>query len=75
MPVVRYDIIYKYSHKDLMNPDGSKEKIFMGRSDLNEALALAVADMDIDILASLMVFSFGCVKREGKEIKIRASCE
>ena len=45
MPVVRYDTAHGYAHKDLMNPDGSKEKIFMGTSDLNEALT--VADMDI----------------------------
>ena len=45
VPIVRYDISHGYAHKDLINPDGSKEKIFLGVADLNEALTLA----DIDI--------------------------
>ncbi|MDI6754578.1 MAG: hypothetical protein QME78_09325 [Thermodesulfobacteriota bacterium] len=45
-PIVRYDTFHGYAHKDLINPDGSKEKIFMGLTSLNEALALA--DMDIN---------------------------
>jgi len=45
-PIVRYDTSHAYAHKDIMNPDGSKEKIFMGLSSLNEALAMA--DMDIN---------------------------
>jgi len=46
LPIVRYDTSHGYAHKDLINPDGSKEKIFMGVINLNEALALA--DMDIN---------------------------
>lgn len=46
VPIVRYDTAHGYARKDLMNPDSSKEKIFMGTSDLNEALT--VADMDIN---------------------------
>jgi hypothetical protein len=45
LPVVRYDTAHGYAHKDLLNPDGSKEKIFLGAADLNEALTSA----DIDI--------------------------
>lgn len=45
LPVVRYDTAHGYAHKDLLNPDGTKEKIFLGVVDLNEALTLA----DIDI--------------------------
>ena len=45
VPVVRYDTGHGYAHKDLLNPDGSKEKIVLGIADLNEALTLA----DIDI--------------------------
>ena len=45
VPVVRYDTAHGYAHKDLLNPDGTKEKIFLGAADLNEALTLA----DIDI--------------------------
>lgn len=46
MPVVRYDTAHGYVHKDLINPDGSKEKIFMGLTDLNEALTLADKDIN-----------------------------
>ena len=45
LPIVRYDTAHGYAHKDLLNPDGSTEKIFLGMADLNEALTLA----DIDI--------------------------
>ncbi len=43
--MTRYDTAHGYARKDLSNPDGSKEKIFLGTADLNEALTLA----DIDI--------------------------
>ena len=46
MQVVRYDTAHGYAHKDLINPDGSKEKIFMGVVDLNEALTLADKDIN-----------------------------
>lgn len=46
MPVVRYDTAHGYVHKDLINPDGSKGKIFMGLTDLNEALTLADKDIN-----------------------------
>ena len=46
MPVVRYDTAHGYAHKDLINPDGSKEKIFIGVIDLNEALTLADRDIN-----------------------------
>ncbi|MEK6678601.1 MAG: hypothetical protein AABY39_04200 [Nitrospirota bacterium] len=46
MPVVRYDTAHGYAHKDLMNPDGSKEKIFIGVADLNEALTMADKDIN-----------------------------
>jgi hypothetical protein len=45
VPVVRYDTANGYAHKDLLKPDGSKEKIFMGTGDLNEALTLADNDI------------------------------
>jgi hypothetical protein len=45
VPIVRYDTAHGYAHKDLMNADGSREKIFLGMANLNEALTLA----DIDI--------------------------
>jgi hypothetical protein len=46
VPIVRYDTAHGYAHKDLLNPDGSKEKIFLGVADLNEALT--IADIDIN---------------------------
>ncbi len=45
-PVVRYDTAHGVAHKDLINPDGSKEKIFLGAADLNEALSLADKDVN-----------------------------
>src|SRR4030065_773190 len=44
--IVRYDTAHGYAHKDLMNPDGSKEKIFIGVADLNEALTMADKDIN-----------------------------
>ena len=46
VPVVRYDTAHGYAHKDLINPDGSKEKTFLGEVDLNEALTLADKDIN-----------------------------
>lgn len=46
LPVVRYDTSHGYAHKDLINPDGSKEKIFMGVVELSEALTLADKDVN-----------------------------
>ena len=46
LPIVRYDTSHGYAHKDLLNPDGSEEKIFIGVTSLNEALVMA--DMDIN---------------------------
>ena len=46
MPIVRYDTSHGYAHKDLINPDGSKEKIFMGAVELSEALTLADRDIN-----------------------------
>lgn len=43
---MRYDTAHGYAHKDLMNPDGSKEKIFIGVADLNEALTMADKDIN-----------------------------
>lgn len=46
VPVVRYDTAHGYAHKDLINPNGSIEKIFMGLADFNEALTLADKDIN-----------------------------
>jgi hypothetical protein len=46
VPIVRYDTAHGYAHKDLMNPDGSKKKVFLGEADFNEVLTLA--DLDIN---------------------------
>lgn len=46
MPVVRYDTAHGYAHKDFIDPDGSKEKILIGASELNEALTFADKDIN-----------------------------
>lgn len=46
LPIVRYDTSHGYAHKDLFNPDGTKEKIFIGVTSLNETLVMV--DMDIN---------------------------
>jgi len=45
-PIVRYDTAHGFAHKDLINPDGSKEKIFLGTADLDEVLSLADKDVN-----------------------------
>ena len=45
LPVVRFDTAHGYTHKDLINPDGTKEKILMGDVSYNEILT--EADKDI----------------------------
>ena len=45
-PVVRYDTSHGYFHKDMISPDGSKEKIVIGVADLNEALTLSDSDIN-----------------------------
>jgi len=46
MPVVRFDTAHGYAHKDLINPDSTKQKIFMGDVSYNELLTKA--DQDIN---------------------------
>jgi len=46
MPVVRYDTAHGFAHKDLIDPDGSKEKILIGMVDLSEALTFADKDIN-----------------------------
>jgi hypothetical protein len=46
VPIVRYDTSHGYTHKDLINPDGTIEKVFMGTAEFKEALTLA--DVDIN---------------------------
>ena len=46
VPVVRYDTAHGFAHKDIIDPDGREEKIFIGIADLNEALILADKDIN-----------------------------
>ncbi len=46
VPIVRYDTAHGFAHKDLLNPDGSKEKILIGVVNLNEVLTLADRDIN-----------------------------
>jgi len=41
LPVVRYDTAHGYAHKDILHPNGHKEKIDLGSLTLKEALVLA----------------------------------
>ena len=45
MPVVRYDTAHGFAHKDLLNPDGTQEKIMIGETDWNEVLIMADEDI------------------------------
>ena len=45
-PIVRYDTAHGYAHKDLIKPDGGKEKVLLGIVDLNNALTLADKDIN-----------------------------
>jgi hypothetical protein len=46
VPVVRYDTAHGYAHKDILNPDGSKQKVILGEHAYEAALSLA--DLDIN---------------------------
>jgi hypothetical protein len=46
LPVVRFDTAHGYAHKDLLNPDGTKDKTLMGEVSYNELLS--EADKDIN---------------------------
>ncbi len=46
VPIVRYDTAHGFAHKDLINPDGTKEKILIGVVNLNEVLTLADRDIN-----------------------------
>ena len=45
-PVVRYDTAHGFMHKDLFQPDGSKEKIVLGSYNYNEGLVFADSDIN-----------------------------
>ena len=44
-PVVRYDTSHGFAHRDLMHPDGSKEKTDLLSTDLNICLTFAENDL------------------------------
>ena len=44
-PVVRYDISHGYAHRDLIHPDGRKEKTELLSKDLNVCLTYAENDL------------------------------
>ncbi|MDZ7699083.1 MAG: hypothetical protein U5R49_19850 [Deltaproteobacteria bacterium] len=46
LPVVRYDTAHGYAHKDIINPDGSKQKVILGEYGYEEALT--IADLDVN---------------------------
>jgi hypothetical protein len=44
-PIVRYDCSHGFFHRDVMNPDGSKEKKVIGIKNLDDALLYAEQDL------------------------------
>lgn len=44
-PVVRYDCAHGFFHRDVISPDGSKEKKAVGINDLEAALSYAEQDI------------------------------
>lgn len=46
VPVVRYDTAHGFAHKDILNPDGTSEKILLGDAGYNEMLAFADKDIN-----------------------------
>ena len=44
-PVVRYDCAHGFFHRDVISPDGSKEKKALAISDLETALSYAEQDL------------------------------
>ncbi len=48
LPVVRYDTSHGFVHRDLMHPDGSKEKTDMLSKDFNFCLTFAENDLRVN---------------------------
>jgi hypothetical protein len=45
IPVVRYDTVHGYAHRDILHPYESEEKTAMVVQDYNEAFTIAVNDV------------------------------
>lgn len=43
--IVRYDTHHGYAHKDIIHPNGSKEKLPLSHQDYNSAFTFAVNDI------------------------------
>ncbi len=46
VPVIRYDTAHGFAHKDILNPDGTCEKILLGNISYNELLTLVDKDIN-----------------------------
>jgi hypothetical protein len=46
VPVIRYDTAHGFAHKDILNPDGTSEKILLGNVNYNELLTFAERDIN-----------------------------
>ena len=46
-PIVRYDTSHSFAHKDIVHPDGTKEKQPLFLPDLNMAFTFAIQDLKI----------------------------
>lgn len=45
MSIVRYDTSHNFAHKDILYPDGTKEKVSLNFSDFGSALIFAQEDL------------------------------
>jgi len=45
VPIVRYDCSHGFFHRDILNPNGTKEKKTIGIKDLEDALLYAEQDL------------------------------
>ena len=45
VPIIRYDCAHGFFHRDVLNPDGSKEKKAIGIKNLEDALLYAEQDL------------------------------
>ncbi len=60
--IVRYDSWHGFAHKDIIHPDGKKEKVMLSFPDFNQALTFAIKDLK----ASWEWYRVGYKKEMGK---------
>jgi len=48
LAVVRYDTAHGFAHKDILRPSGRAIKIRLAETDYNEAMTLAIKDLQVN---------------------------